>query len=52
VVPSALGVNPQLTIMALATRMAAHLLGQLPPAPDQSHHEPHQSTAEEVPCPS
>jgi choline dehydrogenase-like flavoprotein len=27
VVPSALGVNPQLTIMALATRVAFHLLG-------------------------
>jgi choline dehydrogenase-like flavoprotein len=27
VVPSALGVNPQLTIMALATRLAFHLLG-------------------------
>lgn len=32
VVPSALGVNPQLTIMALATRLAFHLLGrELPP---------------------
>jgi choline dehydrogenase-like flavoprotein len=28
VVPSALGVNPQLTIMALATRLAFHLLGK------------------------
>jgi choline dehydrogenase-like flavoprotein len=28
VVPSALGVNPQLTIMALATRLAFHLLGR------------------------
>jgi choline dehydrogenase-like flavoprotein len=27
VVPSALGVNPQLTIMALATRLSATLLG-------------------------
>jgi choline dehydrogenase-like flavoprotein len=27
VVPSALGVNPQITIMALATRLAYHLLG-------------------------
>ncbi len=35
VVPSSLGVNPQITIMALATRLAYHLLGQ--PAPD---HEP------------
>jgi choline dehydrogenase-like flavoprotein len=30
VVPSALGVNPQLTIMALATRLAFHLLGAAP----------------------
>lgn len=36
VVPSALGVNPQVTIMALATRLAFHLLGS--PAPE---HEPH-----------
>jgi len=28
VVPSALGVNPQLTIMALATRLAFHMLGR------------------------
>ena len=32
VVPSALGVNPQLTIMALATRLAFHLLGAEPRA--------------------
>jgi choline dehydrogenase-like flavoprotein len=32
-VPSSLGVNPQITIMALATRLAFHLLGQ--PAPEQ-----------------
>jgi choline dehydrogenase-like flavoprotein len=32
VVPSALGVNPQITIMALATRLAHHLLGAPPPA--------------------
>ncbi len=31
VMPSSLGVNPQLTIMALATRLAFHLLGR--PAP-------------------
>ena len=30
-IPSALGVNPQITIMALATRLAFHLLGR--PAP-------------------
>jgi choline dehydrogenase-like flavoprotein len=35
VVPSALGVNPQITIMALATRLAYHLLGAPPP-----EHEP------------
>ena len=35
VVPSALGVNPQITIMALATRLAYHLLGAPPP-----HDEP------------
>jgi choline dehydrogenase-like flavoprotein len=32
VVPSSLGVNPQLTIMALATRLAFHLLGRPVPA--------------------
>jgi choline dehydrogenase-like flavoprotein len=32
VIPSSLGVNPQITIMALATRLAYHLLGK--PAPD------------------
>jgi choline dehydrogenase-like flavoprotein len=31
VVPSSLGVNPQITIMALATRLAYHLLGSPPP---------------------
>jgi choline dehydrogenase-like flavoprotein len=31
VVPSSLGVNPQITIMALATRLAHHLLGAPPP---------------------
>jgi choline dehydrogenase-like flavoprotein len=30
-VPSSLGVNPQITIMALATRLAYHLLGEDPP---------------------
>jgi choline dehydrogenase-like flavoprotein len=30
-VPSALGVNPQITIMTLATRLAFHLLGAAPP---------------------
>ena len=32
VVPSAPGVNPQLTIMALATRLAYHLLGATCPS--------------------
>jgi choline dehydrogenase-like flavoprotein len=32
VVPSSLGVNPQLTIMALATRLAFHLLGSACPS--------------------
>jgi choline dehydrogenase-like flavoprotein len=31
VVPSSLGVNPQITIMALATRLAFHLAGRAPP---------------------
>jgi len=31
VVPSSIGVNPQITIMALATRLAYHLLGREPP---------------------
>jgi choline dehydrogenase-like flavoprotein len=35
VVPSSIGVNPQITIMALATRLAYHLLDK--PAP---HDEP------------
>jgi choline dehydrogenase-like flavoprotein len=33
VIPSSIGVNPQITIMALATRLAYHLLGK--PAPDE-----------------
>ncbi len=43
VVPSALGVNPQLTIMALATRLAFGLLGRAVPPPTDT---------EEIPCPS
>jgi choline dehydrogenase-like flavoprotein len=42
VVPSSLGVNPQLTIMALATRLAFGLLGRDVPRPEP----------EEQPCPS
>jgi choline dehydrogenase-like flavoprotein len=45
VVPSALGVNPQLTIMALATRLAHRLLERPLPAPSQPDNE-------EIPCPS
>ncbi len=38
VVPSALGVNPQLTIMALATRLAFGLLGRaVPPTHEEAH---------------
>ena len=37
-VPSSLGVNPQITIMALASRLAFHLLGEPPPG-----HEPEPS---------
>ena len=42
-VPSSLGVNPQLTIMALATRLAFGLLGRAVPRP---------TTTEELACPS
>jgi len=39
VVPSALGVNPQVTIMALSTRLAFRLLGKPPPVeePEPEH---------------
>jgi choline dehydrogenase-like flavoprotein len=40
VVPSSLGVNPQLTIMALATRLAFGLLGRDVPAPDRTDRAP------------
>lgn len=43
VVPSSLGVNPQLTIMALATRLAFHLLDRAVPRP---------TADEEIRCPS
>jgi choline dehydrogenase-like flavoprotein len=36
VVPSSLGVNPQLTIMCLSTRLAYHLLGKAAPDEEQS----------------
>ena len=43
VVPSSLGVNPQITIMALSTRLAYHLLDK--PAPE---HEPEPETIARV----
>jgi choline dehydrogenase-like flavoprotein len=43
VVPSSLGVNPQITIMALSTRLAYHLLDK--PAPE---HEPEPQTIARV----
>jgi len=46
VVPSALGVNPQLTIMALATRLAFRLLGREVTA------APHRPEEEKSACPS
>jgi len=47
-VPSSLGVNPQITIMALATRLAFHLLEAPPPAdepPPERIAEPRVSVA-------
>jgi len=41
-VPSSLGVNPQITIMALATRLAFGLLGS--PAPEHEPHPEHIAT--------
>jgi choline dehydrogenase-like flavoprotein len=57
VVPSALGVNPQVTIMALATRLAYSLLGlSVPAASAQSGalppHTQQSQRKEEVRCPS
>jgi choline dehydrogenase-like flavoprotein len=46
VVPTALGVNPQLTIMALATRLAFALLERAHPGPA------HSTEDEEIACPS
>jgi choline dehydrogenase-like flavoprotein len=51
-VPSALGVNPQLTIMALATRLAFGLLGQAVPGVPQASSAVPQPHDEEAPCPS
>jgi choline dehydrogenase-like flavoprotein len=52
VVPSALGVNPQLTIMALATRLAFGLLGQAVPGGGQAPGTVYDPNHEEAPCPS
>jgi len=51
VVPSSLGVNPQLTIMALATRLAMNLLEKAPPAATAATGTPHDSESEAA-CPS
>jgi len=45
VVPSSLGVNPQLTIMALATRMAFHVLGAKAPVDER---EPESVTSPRI----
>jgi choline dehydrogenase-like flavoprotein len=53
VVPSSLGVNPQITIMALATRLAYHLLGSPPPDEEpepESIAHPRIGTAHPVPA--
>ena len=60
VVPSALGVNPQLTIMALATRLAYHLLDREPPGAASPRRERRNGSAQangnpltqELACPS
>jgi choline dehydrogenase-like flavoprotein len=52
VVPSALGVNPQLTIMALATRLAFWLLGHAVPGAPQASTAVPQPQDEEATCPS
>ena len=53
--PSSLGVNPQITIMALATRLAHHLLAQSVPhtagdAPRTAQGIPDTATDEEAQC--
>jgi choline dehydrogenase-like flavoprotein len=45
-VPSSLGVNPQITIMALATRLAYHLSGKAPPVAEP---EPESMAAPRIP---
>lgn len=51
VVPSALGVNPQMTIMALATHLAMNLLQKAPAAAMAASGAPHESESEAA-CPS
>ncbi|MBA3807968.1 MAG: GMC family oxidoreductase [Solirubrobacterales bacterium] len=51
VVPSALGVNPQMTIMALATRLAMNLLEKAPAPATAARGAPHESESEAA-CPS
>ncbi len=55
VMPSSLGVNPQITIMALATRLAHHLLDRAVShtagdAPNTAQETPHTATDEEAQC--
>jgi choline dehydrogenase-like flavoprotein len=50
VVPSALGVNPQITIMALATRLAFHLRGA--PCPSSSTDPGSTAPAASTPAPA
>jgi choline dehydrogenase-like flavoprotein len=52
VVPSALGVNPQLTIMALATRLAFKLLERAPHASQHAFEADQRLPKEEIACPS
>jgi choline dehydrogenase-like flavoprotein len=49
-VPTALGVNPQITIMTLATRLAFHLLGAAPPAEEPAPERVSTPRLEKVPA--
>jgi choline dehydrogenase-like flavoprotein len=51
-VPSSLGVNPQLTIMALATRLAFHLLDRTVSREGRARGRPDQDALEVGACPS
>ena len=51
-VPTALGVNPQITIMTLATRLAFHLLGASPPAEDPAPERVSTPRLEKVAAPA